>query len=514
VPRWRRTAPAIALAGTLFASGCAPTTHWVEPGGTSASGSPGATATGARAAWHPCQAEARAVLPRLPDNVTYSCAMLKVPADWSNPGDGKTFDLALIRARTAGQSDRIGSLVVNPGGPGASGFDLGVYLSAALPTEVTRSFDIVGFDPRGVGRSSPVRCISDSDLDASFAADPDPVSAAAFARSVALTRTIDEGCGQRYGEALPLFSTEQAARDIDAIRAAVGDRKLTYLGYSYGTLLGATYAQLFPTKLRAAVLDGAIDPKLTSVQSSEGQAKGFELAFTNFATWCGQHASSCAIAQDPRTAVVAALAQGRASPVAGPDGRRATAGWIFTAIVSALYSQETWPQLASAIAGLSRGDARGIFELADSYAERDANGHYSNLFDANTAVNCADDGHSATVEQARAYQAQWRAKYPLFGAPLAIGLLACSLWPGKRDPYPTGAATGSPPILVVGTTGDPATPYEQTAKLASMLGTGRVLTWRGEGHTAYPQTRCVISHVDAYLVNLTVPAEGTSCPAQ
>ena len=512
--RWRRTAPLVVLAGALLMTGCSPSTRWVEP--ATATGTPGPSGPAATAglAWRPCEDVARTVTPRLPSNVSYDCATLKVPADWAAPGNGKTFDIALMRARAAGQAHRIGSLVVNPGGPGASGIDLAVYLSAGLPAAVTRRFDIVGFDPRGIGHSTQVKCISDANLDASFGADPDPASASAFAGAVALSRRIAAGCAGKYGETLRLFSTEQTARDMDAIRQAVGDAKLNYLGYSYGTLLGATYAQLYPRKLRAAVLDGAVDPQLNSIQSSEGQARGFELAFDDFTAWCRAHASACPIAQDPRAAVTAALNGARDHPVAGTDGRRATAGWVLTGVIYALYSRDTWPQLGAAIADLGQGDARRIFELADAYADRDASGHYTNMFDANSAVNCADDGHSATVEQARALQSQWRARYPLFGAPLAIGLLTCAVWPGKRDPYPTGKAAGSPPILVVGTTGDPATPYAQTAKLASMLGTGRVLTWQGEGHTAYPQTRCVVSAVDGYLLDLRVPEPGTTCPAQ
>lgn len=512
--RWRRTAPLAVLVGALLLSGCSPTTRWVQP--VTAGGTPGPSGAAAAGGitWRPCDDVARTISAQLPSNVSYACGTLKVAADWADPHNGKTFDIALMRARAAGQTNRIGSLVVNPGGPGASGIDLAVYLSAGLPVAITRRFDIVGFDPRGIGHSTQVKCISDANLDASFGADPDPASAQAFAGAVALSRRIAQGCAQKYGETLRLFSTEQTARDMDAIRAAVGDANLNYLGYSYGTLLGATYAQLYPRKLRAAVLDGAVDPQLSSIQSSEGQAKGFELAFNDFTSWCTQHQDTCPIAQDPRAAVTAALTQARTRPVTGPDGRKATAGWVLTGVIYSLYSRDTWPQLGSAIANLSQGDAKQIFELADAYADRDANGHYTNMFDANSAINCADDGHSATVEQARALQSRWRAKYPLFGAPLAVGLLTCAVWPGKRDPYPTGKATGSPPILVVGTTGDPATPYAQTAKLAAMLGTGRVLTWQGEGHTAYPQTRCIVSAVDGYLLDLTVPKPGATCPAR
>jgi pimeloyl-ACP methyl ester carboxylesterase len=512
----RRSMIGALVVTALIVAGCAvPRTRWVAP----TAGASGPTATPSRdglLAWQPCPELAQEVAHRRIPNVTFDCTKIKVPQDWATakdgkPSDGKTFDLALVRARAGGQQSRIGSLVVNPGGPGGSGVDVAVYLAAGLPTEVLRRFDLIGFDPRGVSRSTPVKCFSDADLDAYFAADPDPVDQATYDSYVALTRRMAQSCGDKYGDALRLFSTEQAARDIDAVRAAVGDEKLTYLGYSYGTLLGAVYAQLFPTRIRALVLDGAVDPTQNSVQAAEGQAKGFELAFEHFVSWCRGNPTRCPIGPDARAAVTGAIADARRAPVRGAGGREATAGWVFTALISSLYTEQGWLQLAAAIDGLKRGNPNGVFDLADQYAERDSAGHYSNLFDANAAVNCTDDDATPGLDRMRALQSEWRSRYPLFGASLSLNLL-CGQWPGKRDPFPTGAATGAPPIVVVGTTGDPATPYEQTAKLAKMLGVGRVLTWDGEGHTAYPQTRCIADAVDRYLIQLQPPAEGTTCP--
>jgi pimeloyl-ACP methyl ester carboxylesterase len=502
----------ITLAVTaLVAAGCiAPAGRWVSP---SRSGKGTLT-------WSDCKDVARQVLGRAPSSVAFDCATLKVPKDWhatgaTSPGySGPTLSLSLLRARSTKQQDPIGSLLINPGGPGASGIEYATYLGLVLPAEITRSFDIVGFDPRGVGRSGALTCFSPGDLDASFGFDPDPRSDADFAAAAAISKRMDDGCYAKYGEDLTLYSTEQAARDIDAIRQALGEEKTTYLGYSYGTLLGAVYAELFPTKIRAMVLDGAVDPRQGFIAGSETQAKGFEHAFDNFASWCRANQTKCPIGPDARASVMAALDNARTNPVAAGD-RKATAGWVFTAIVSAMYSQSSWPTLAQAISRLGSGSATGIFQLADNYAERDSSGHYSNLFDANAAVNCADDDSGVTVAKIRELQGQWRQKYPLFGGALATGMLTCAQWPTKkRDPYPTGPATGSPPIVVVGTTGDPATPYEQTPKLADMLGTGVVLTWEGEGHTAYPQTRCITLAVDAYLLRLTAPPADTTCPAR
>jgi pimeloyl-ACP methyl ester carboxylesterase len=467
--------------------------------------------------WTSCTDDARKVLAKVgrpvPAGFYFQCHTVNVPQDWNHKENGRTTGISLMRVRAADQKDRIGSLLVNPGGPGGSGVDLAVYLAQGLPIEVLRRFDLIGFDPRGVGRSDPVQCYSSADLDATFAADPDPQSQQAFDEVAALNKRTAEGCAAKYGPKLPLYSTEQAARDIDQIRQDLGEAKLTYLGFSYGTLLGAVYAELFPDKIRAMVLDGAVDPQQDSTQSSEGQAKGFELAFHNFAKWCADNTSRCPIDGDAQAVVLKLMEQARANPVGYRDGRKATAGWILWGVVSAMYTKARWPDLGTALADLQKGKAAGIFDLADQYSDRDQDGNYSNLFDANAVVNCADDAKSPSLQRIRELQGEWRLKYPVFGAPLATGMLTCAVWAGERDPFPVGRALGAPPILVVGTKNDPATPYEQTAKLAGMLGTGVVLTWEGEGHTAYPETRCINSAVNSYLIDLKVPKAGTDCPA-
>jgi pimeloyl-ACP methyl ester carboxylesterase len=505
-------AAALAAFVILTAAGCSPTAVWRTPTAVG-SGSPGGSID-----WTSCGSEALKLNPKMPRTLTADCGTLKVPQNWSTAtngkaADGKTFDIALMRIRSNNAGDRIGSVLTNPGGPGGSGVDFLPYLAGEVPNLLTR-FDLIGFDPRGVGRSAPVDCMSDTDLDASFGYEPDPVSDESFQGVVTLSRKMADSCATKYGAGLSVFSTEQAARDMDAIRAALGEQKLNYLGFSYGTLLGGVYAELFGKNIRAMVLDGAVDPTQNPVQSTEGQAGGFELAFNNFTDWCKKNAAQCPISADPRGAVTAAIDKARTAPVKDSSGRTATPGWIFYAVVSTMYSQETWPYLAQGINNLNRNNAQIIFLLADSYAERDDNGHYKNLFDANNAVNCVDSKDYPSVDEIRTLQSQWRTKYPLFGAPLAIGLIGCSVWKAEKDPYPVGAAAGAPPIVVVGTKGDPATPYESTAKLADMLGTGTVLTWEGEGHTAYPSTSCIQKAVDTYFIDLKAPSKGTSCPAK
>jgi pimeloyl-ACP methyl ester carboxylesterase len=505
---------AILAAVAVAASGCAPSLRWVPAptgaGGTSSAPSPGGSA-GTSIKWKSCDDIASQILPQLASGVTYDCGSVLVPQDWNNKSDGKTYEVGLMRVHSSEQHQKIGTLVVNPGGPGGSGVQLAAYLSLELPDDILQRFDVVGFDPRGVGVSTPaVKCFSDSELDNAFGLDPDPQSQADFDKLSTLWQQMDNECQTKYGADLSLFSTEQAAHDIDAIRAGVGDQKLTYLGFSYGTLLGATYAQLYPKNIRAIVLDGAVDPTQKAVDAAEGQAKGFENAFDQFAAWCKDN--TCPIAPDARAAVNGVLATSRSKPATATDGRKVTAGWVLTGVIESLYSQAEWPKLASAISSLKSGNPTGILQLADSYANRDQSGQYTNMFDIFNAVSCDDDASGETPALARTLQSQWRTKYPLFGGALATGLLGCANWPAKRDPFPTGQAVGAPPMVVVGTINDPATPYAQTAKLANMLGNSTVLTWQGQGHTAYPQTTCIRAAVDAYLINLTVPAPNTTCP--
>jgi pimeloyl-ACP methyl ester carboxylesterase len=493
-------------AAVLGASACIPSAPKRAP--TSAPGSIG---------WQDCFDQARAANQYLSHSKRVECGTVKVPKDWNNPDNGQTLDISLMRIYTGRVEDKKGSVLLNPGGPGGSGIGFLPYWvqpqTGPAPDALLDNFVAVTFDPRGVGESAPIKCVSDADLDASFGFDPDPSSQADFDALVALNRRIDNGCGSELGDDARLFSTVQTAHDMDAIREALGEDKLTYLGYSYGTELGAVYAQLFPSRVRAFVLDGAVDVQANAIQHSEEQAMGFERALTNFDAWCRSNASQCAISADPKGTIVDQLTKARTRPVKGADGRSATAGWVMVGVTSALYAQEVWGFLGQAIKDLSSGDASRIFALADSYAERDDRGHYSNLFDAFNAITCADEDNDPTLDQIRGLQTQWRTKYPVFGTSLAVGLVSCTLWPGKRDPVPTGPATGAPPIVVVGTTGDPATPYESTQKLADMLGVGVVLTWEGEGHTAYPSTQCITDAVDHYLIDLVVPEKGLRCPA-
>ncbi len=474
-------------------------------------------------AWRPCPDTPvevlgdlfpRPVIRQLTRDARYDCATIQVPVNWDEP-DGDTFDIALLRIRHPDQEDRIGSLLVNPGGPGASGVDHAVLLSLLAMTgedltELFTRFDVIGFDPRGVGRSSPVRCTTDEELDESFGADPGLEGMDVEEELAEQVREFEE-CYEKYGDLLTYYSTHQTARDMDAIRAALGEEKLTYLGYSYGTLLGAVYAHLYPDRIRAMVLDGPIDPSVDIVTDTRATAEGFERAYQNFIAWCETERSSCPIFVDPHGAITRALEEARENPATW-EGRRAEVGWVFLAVAAALYAEDAWPQLAAAIDRLlTDRDPREIFWLADLYAERSPDGTYSNLWDANKVITCADRRDEVPVEQVLDLYEQWRSEMPMFGGPVALGMLSCTGWPAAPDPYPVGKAVGAPPILIVGTTGDPATPYEQAEKLAEVLGVGVTLIYHGNGHTAYPGHLCVDRVVEAYLVNLEVPEDGRTC---
>lgn len=444
--------------------------------------------------------------------LAFGCGKIRVPLDYRSPST-KAIDVFLVRVRLAGQQKRIGSLVVNPGGPGGSGVDAAIGLGLTLPTDLLRRFDVVGFDPRGVGLSAPVDCIPDPLKERAIALDPDARTAAAYQEQVRVAREIARACVSRYGEDLRHYNTEATARDLDLVRQAVGDPKLTYLGYSYGTRLGSVYAQLFPKRVRALVLDGAVDPRAGEVAGAQTQAAGFEKAFDQFAAECRTRLAACLIGPDPRGTVMRVLARARQAPIPGARGRTATAGHVLLAVVSALYDRATWPELESAIAEAEGGISNGVLSLADAYSQRGANGEFSNLLDANTAVNCADTKEKVSEPTVKKTLAAWRTKYPMFGSTLALGLLSCQQWAVPRQPVPAVRAAGAPPLLVIGTVNDPATPYASAQVLARTLASGRLLTWRGEGHTAYPKTPCVTAAVNTYLISVKPPAAGASCAA-
>jgi pimeloyl-ACP methyl ester carboxylesterase len=449
----------------------------------------------------------------------FQCARLLVPFDYSRPA-WKRFSLPVIRLPATGPGERVGSLVVNPGGPGESGVQYARQARSAVAPAVLARFDVVGFDPRGVGGSQPaVHCMTGRQLDTYFATDETPDTSAQLARVVSESKLFARACGQNAGSLLPYVSTRSTARDMDVLRAALGDPKLTYLGKSYGTYLGAWYAQLFPRRVRALVLDGALDPGATSTDINTTQAEGFEVALRSFTANC-MRLAACPLGRGGDVSAGIARLQGllnRATrtPLANDlgDGRPANGALLLEGVVAALYARAYWPVLRRGLQNAFGGDGTLLVQLADFFLQRRPNGSYSNLADANMAVNCLDRPWPHALSTWRSIASQAAKAAPQFGAAIVWGSLPCAYWPVRPYPRPKISAPGAPPILVVGTTRDPATPYRWAQALARELESGVLLGWNGDGHTAYRMgSSCVDSIVDSYLIRGAVPRSGTVCP--
>lgn len=440
----------------------------------------------------------------------YQCATYAVPLDYAQPG-GRTIDLALLRLPARDQSRRVGVMMANPGGPGASAIDFVRLWANLLNRDLRDRFDIVTFDPRGVGQSSPILC--HETLQEVIAGDPTPDNAAEWAEARDLARAFAEGCERAAGEVLPHVGTNNVARDMDTIRAALGEEKLTYIGYSYGTSIGAVYADMFPERVRAFVLDGAVDLSLGFEDLSRTQMIGFERAYNAYLEDC--RAKDCALAKrgDPGELVDGLLRQveERALPAPGAD-RPAGPGETLLGIISAMYSTFTWPQLTRALTDALDGDGTGLVKLTDQYLQRESDGSYPNLVEANSAVNYVDKECPKDPKVYEGLAAEFAKDSPHFGASAGASGLTCAYWTAPASPVKTPKAAGAPPIIVISTTNDPATPYEWGLALAEQLESGVLLTHRGNGHTIYAQgNACIDSAVNAYLLELKVPEEGLTC---
>ncbi|SEG27751.1 Pimeloyl-ACP methyl ester carboxylesterase [Actinacidiphila yanglinensis] len=448
----------------------------------------------------------------------FDCGTMTVPLDYAHPVAADDIKLAVARKKATGKGKKLGSLLVNPGGPGGSAIDYLQYAALGYPSEVTSRYDMVAVDPRGVARSEPVECLTDKQMDTYTAVDTTPDNTAEIKALTAADRTFDAACNRRSGKLLGHVSTVDSARDMDVLRGILGDPKLNYVGKSYGTFLGATYAGLFPKNVGHVVLDGAMDPSISSLESSRTQAGGFEVAFDAFAKDCVARADcplgtkSVAVAGKRLTALFKSL---DAHPLkTGTPARPLTEALGTTGVISAMYDQSAWPSLRDALTDATKGEGDALLKLSDSYYERDDSGKYSNLMYANAAVNCLDlpPAFKSPAEVEKALPS-FRKASPLFGTTLAWSSLGCAYWPVAATGHAAKiTANGAGPILVVGTTRDPATPYAWAQSLASQLSSGHLLTYNGDGHTAYARgSACIDSAVNAYLLAGTVPPAGKKC---
>jgi pimeloyl-ACP methyl ester carboxylesterase len=434
------------------------------------------------------------------------CARVTVPVDYANPG-GETMSIAVKVIPSIGRGGR--SLFINPGGPGASGVDFANYLATKISPEVRKRYDLVNVDPRGVGKSTPVDCMSDAEFAAWAAGDPDPDTPEEVKEMRAANRAFGEGCQKRSGAVAAHISTEEVARDFDVLRSLFGREKLDWFGFSYGTQIGATYATLFPHRVGRMVLDGAVDPSLDAIDSSLAQAEGFQRALVAYVRDCTK-GLWCPLGRNSRKALqrIAALMQRMDQHPLPTDDRhrKLTEGLAFYGIAKPLYSEATWSTLTQAFDAAFQGDGGVLLRLADGYF-RDANG------EAFHAVSCLDQRDRPTLADVEAVQGEFAEASPVFGRALAWGALGCSDWPIKAThPQAEIDSRTKAPILIVGATGDPATPYESAKALAKQLRSSVLLTRVGDGHTSYAGgDACIDDAVDAYLISGKVPAKGTIC---
>jgi pimeloyl-ACP methyl ester carboxylesterase len=439
----------------------------------------------------------------------FQCGHLEVPVDHADP-NGPTTTLALVRRPARHPDQRIGALLFNPGGPGGSAIDLVEGLP--LPSRLTDRFDIVGFDPRGAGRSDPLDCRSH--LQQIYDDDPSPDNPAEKATFLSDSEAFVNECKEKYAPLLPFLGTTDVAKDMDLVRAALGGEQISYVGFSYGTSIGQEYARLFPTRVRAMVLDGVVDLSLSGLQGAEGQAKGFSDAFARFATHCER--DGCNLDAPAPIVLDRVMAAAEQTPIPSPHADRpATPGVVSLGVTQALYTQLYWADLARALAAAETGDGSRLVDLANEYLHRNPDGTYESGFEIYFAVNCLDQIFPRDPNAVLADAQRVETEYPRFGAAVVNDYVRCALWPVKSKPlHPVPATTkGLPPIVVVSTTHDPATPYENGVRVAGQIPGAVLVTNEGEGHTVYAQGKqCIDDSVDTYLLDPTRPPKaGLRC---
>ncbi len=445
----------------------------------------------------------------------FDCTTVTAPLDWADPTAGE-IELAVIRHR-AESGQAIGSLITNPGGPGASGLAfIRDSLEYAVGEPAVQAYDVIGFDPRGVGESTAARCYDAAEMDAYlFDVPVNPRGSEAWTEELlAAHRAFAEACDANSGGILPYLTTQNSARDVDLLRGVLGDSKLNYLGYSYGTFLGATYAELYPERVGRLVLDGAIDPTTTLLDVSTFQTVGFESALRAYVEDC-LTTNECPFrgsVDDALSDISALLASVDARPLRDTDGRELGADTLLTAIIFAMYNPANWEYLSIAFANALQGDPHVAFLLADTYYSREDGVYLDNQTEAFRSYNCMDYPAENDAAAEAAAEALVQKEAPTF-APYWQGPSPCDVWlyepTGVREPL---TAEGAAPILVVGTTNDPATPYRWAVALAEQLSSGVLITRVGEGHTGFNKgNACVDAAVNAYLLDGTAPAGDLMC---
>ncbi|MEV4072811.1 alpha/beta hydrolase [Nonomuraea fuscirosea] len=493
----------IAATLLLAAAGCS--TAPAEPATDS-------TADPSKISWGPCTDIQRPDgEPPAKQDASVRCGKLAVPLDYAKP-DGEKIDLALIKLPATGKEKKLGSVVFNFGGPGASGVDTLDQAAKAL-TVLRARYDLVSFDPRGVERSSGVRCGDGAEMDRFTSLDTLPPNETTHKALEAANKQFADLCQRESGKILPYIGTANASRDMDRIRAALGEPKLNYVGMSYGTQLGGVYATQFPKNVGRMVLDAPLDPTVTFEQRTIAQTRGFQKAYESFLRSCVKNTCDLGKDQAAADANVGRLMNQLTTKPLQVNGRELTQGLAATGVAAALYSELTWPFLEQALSEALQGRGEALMYLADSYTGRAQDGTYSTQMTSFPAITCVDSAERPDPATLRRTEAAALKISPLFGSEGSGGL--CRVWPAKgSDEARHVDATGSAPILVVGGKGDPATPYEWAPKLTAQLKTATLVTYEGEGHGAYLSgSKCIQGLVDSFLIDGKVPSKGTSCPA-
>jgi pimeloyl-ACP methyl ester carboxylesterase len=444
---------------------------------------------------------------------------MPVPVSYSDP-NGPSIPIAVIELPSTG-SHPIGDIVFNPGGPGESGLQFLQDASNIFPVSLRSKFNLVSFDPRGTGSSDPLQCLTPDQIRAYLSITPVPRTSAQINQVVAATKGFVANCEKNKPVSfIASMSTANTARDMDRLRAALGEPKLTYYGFSYGTYLGTVYAEMFPSKVRAMVFDGAVDPALGSNALGIQQSLGFQKDLHDFLNWCAAR-SSCSggLPAAPAKAFSELMRRFENGSVIQANLQSSFGGTqpvdygvALLGVLTALYSTSTWPILGQALSNAFNGDGSYLAALAYNYAGQNQNGTFSNILSADTATSCLDRPAPKALSDYRAFAARLESVAPVFGGPEAWSTLTCAYWPVGPQSKPAPAhAPGAPPILVIGSTDDPATPYAWAKALASQLPHAVLLTRTGPGHTAYQFSSCVRNYADQYLETLALPPAGTDC---
>jgi pimeloyl-ACP methyl ester carboxylesterase len=451
--------------------------------------------------WNPCDGNT---------NTEVECGNIEVPFDYADPDQG-SFVLFVKKHNAMSPANRIGSMMVNPGGPGFGGSSLADDAQYYFSQDLIDRFDIIAWDPRGTGESTPaVNCVDT--FDEYFGLDSPPETPEEKQALIDASQAFNDKCAENSGTILPYISTKASAQDINSLRLALGEEKVSYFGFSYGSELGTTWATMFPETVRAIVVDGAVDPNASSVQEGMNQAKGFEGQLATFLKQCSEK-TTCEFHNngDAEAAFDKLVLDIDSKPLdVSKDRTAVTQGVLFTAVAQAMYSDYYWPQLSEALSAAQNGDGKGILQLYDDYYQRKDDGTYGNELEAFLAISCLDDPGATSTDEVDSHIEDFIAAAPRLGGNFAYGY-SCALWPVKQAAKVTITGKGAGPIVVVGTTGDAATPLDSTRKMAQGLEQGILIVVDANQHTGYGANNCVVKAVDDYLIKLTVPTNELTC---